>query len=92
MTRYDRASHEHRVGGLLQLGRAAIQLPRPLLDRIGLPGQQRLIDEEVARLDDPAISRNSVACGEQHKVAWNQLRHRKLLPLPIAKHCGAQGH
>ena len=38
-------SHEHGVGGVLNIGCVGLNRPRPFLDGIGLAGQQRLLDE-----------------------------------------------
>ena len=36
-----------------------------LFDRVGLAGQQRLVDEEVARLEHPPVGRHQVARRQQ---------------------------
>ena len=42
-----------------------------LLDRIGLAGQQRLVDEEVPRLEHAPVGGDQVPGGEAHDVARN---------------------
>ena len=60
--------------------KASFLSPSPagaFFDRIGLAGQQRLVDEEVAALQNLAVGGNEIAGAEQHDVAGNDASLRK---------------
>ena len=44
-----------------------------LFNRIGLAGQQTLVDEEIPGLNDPAVGRHQVSGGKHDDVAGNEL-------------------
>jgi hypothetical protein len=60
-----RPPSERRIGG---------DDPRLLLHGERLAGHARLADEEVARLEDPSVGGNQVACREHEDVA----RHKRV--------------
>ena len=67
-------------------GRGDPLVARLLLDRIGFAGQQRLVDEEVARLEQAAVGGDEVAGREQHDVARDELARGDVDLLAVAQH------
>jgi hypothetical protein len=86
------AAHEHRIDRLLQFGGRGVQHRGALLHRIGLTGEQPLVDKEIARLDHATIGRDAVASGQQHHIARHQRHHGHGAGRPVAHHLGAQRH
>ncbi len=62
-----------------------------LLDGIGLSREERLVHEEVARLEDPAVGGDEVARAEPHHVARHDLAHGQLVRRTVADHGGSHG-
>ena len=62
------------------------QVAGALLGRVGLAGQQRLVDEQVARLEQPRVGRHQVARGQPHHVAGHQRLDRQLPLRAVAPH------
>ena len=56
-----------------------------LLDRVGLAREHRLIDEQVALGEQPAIARHDVSRFQLHHVTRHQLVDRDLVGLAIAE-------
>ncbi len=71
-------AHEERVGPLPER-HIRRDGPRLLLDRVRLPGQRRLVEEEVVRLEHQAVSRDALAGGQDHDIARDDLRDGDLL-------------
>lgn len=69
----DGSSHEDEIGFLVGLRDLAGKIAGVLLGRVRLARQQRLIDEEVARGDQPRVRRDEIAGRELHDVARHQL-------------------
>ena len=80
----DGSSHEDEIGFLVGLRDLAGKIAGMLLGRVRLSRQQRLIDEEVARGDQPCIRRDDVAGREPHDVARHQLLEMQLALAPVA--------
>ena len=59
-----------------------------LLDRIGFAGEQRLVDGEVARLDEAAVGGHQVAGIEHDDIAGDERLDRHLSDRPVAHHVG----
>ena len=59
-----RRAHEDGVDRLARIPRWGGGCVDPLLRRVGLPGQHGLVDEQVARLEEPAVGRHQVAGGQ----------------------------
>ena len=53
----------------------------PLVHRVGLAGQQRLVDLQPVGLDDLAVDQQAIAGAEQDEVAEHHLARRDL---PVA--------
>ena len=78
-----RRAHEDRgSGGVVGL----------LFSRVGLPGQQGLVDEQIARLQQPAIGGHDVARAKMNHVARDEAvdRHHGLGAIP--PHVRLQGY
>ena len=88
----DRAAHEDRVARGAELSLVATQLHRVFLDRVGLAREVGLLDEEVARLQHPAVGGDQVARGEEHDVPLHDLRDRHVDLATIAHHPRVHGH
>jgi hypothetical protein len=58
-------------------------------NRVGLTREQRLVDEEVPRLQHQAICGHQVACRQQHHIARHQRTDRAFAGPTIAQHRGA---
>ncbi len=63
-----------------------------LFHRVGFTRQQRLLDEEIARFQHPAIRRNQIACRQERNVAGYDFGYRNLQRLAIAQHIDADGN
>ncbi len=86
-----RGAAEQAVVALRQ-GGVAGDPARLLLHRKGLAGQQGLVDEAVARLDQPAIGRNQAAGRELDDIAGHHFICGQALQAPVAPDIGAAGH
>ncbi len=70
----------------------SVSSPASLLHREGLAGEQRLVHEQVARLEQSAVRRHQAAGRKHHDVARHDLRCRHLLGDAVAQHAGANLH
>ncbi len=59
-----------------------------LLDRHGLAGEKRLVDEQAACAQQAQVGRDLVASFEKHDVARHEIPHCDLRALPVAKNEG----
>ncbi len=89
---HHRRPHEERVRCRGELGLRRHRRLRALLHGEGLPGQQRLVDVQVARLEQDPVARGQVPGGEKHDVAGNDLRHRNALRRAVAHDARAHLH
>jgi hypothetical protein len=55
-------------------------------------GQQRLIHEQIARLEQAPVRRDEASAGERYHVAGDHLRYRDVLDDAVAQHGGADLH
>jgi len=75
-----RRAADHRAAAKQRAGRIRVPVAAlgqrigggAALDRVGLAGQQRLVDEEVLRPQQLAVGRDQVAGRQQHHVARHQ--------------------
>ncbi len=74
----------HR-GAIAQRG-ACGNRPGPLVDRLGLAGQCRLLQQEAARADQAKVRRHLVARLQDDDVAGHQLLGGDPGPLPLPQH------
>ena len=82
----DRGAHKDEIGLLIGLHDLAGKVASMLFGRIGLPRQQRLIDKEVARFDQPAVGRDDIAGAEIYDIARHQLFEMQLALASVAEH------
>ena len=80
-----------RLGGNA-VSRAAVRgcRRRLLFGGIGLAGEKRFIDVEVAGFDQPGIGGHEIAGREKNDIAGHDLRHRNIDRLSIAKRLGGK--
>ncbi|MBK9956495.1 MAG: hypothetical protein IPP18_15610 [Rhodocyclaceae bacterium] len=71
-----RGAHEQGIGGICQIG-ARRPVGGEFFHRIGFTGQQPLVHEQVAGIEDAAVSRHQVARRQQHDIAGYQFDDRK---------------
>jgi hypothetical protein len=70
------------MGLLVGLGDFTGEVAGTLLGRVGLAREQRLVDEEIARFDEPAIGGDDVAGRELYDIARRQLLEVQLARAP----------
>ena len=63
-----------------------------LLDRIGFPGEHRLRNEEVFRLDQHAVGGDEVAGRENDHVTRHHVAGRHILAAPATQHGAGDAH
>ena len=88
---HHRASHEYEIGrerGLAHGG--AGRRRRALFGRVGLAGEKRFIDIEVARFDQPGIGGYEIAGREKNDIAGHDLRRWNVDRRSIAKRLGGK--
>ena len=80
-----------RLGGKRGLARGRAGRRRCVLfGRVGLAGEERFIDIEIARFDQPAIGGHEIAGREKNDVAGHDLRRGNVDRLSIAKRFGGK--
>ena len=79
-------AHEHRIGGILNIGCTGSKLARVLFHRVGLTGQQGLLDEKIVGFQHQGIGWNHVPCGEHDKITRHHVGHGHFELLAIANH------
>ncbi len=70
---YHGTPHEHRVGDLPQLLPSGGEVPGPLLDRVRLSSEQRLVDEKVVGFEQTRVGRHEVASGQADYISGDQV-------------------
>jgi hypothetical protein len=60
--------------------------PGDLADRDRLPRQQRLVDLQIAALDEHGVGRDAIALGQDDEIAANDLAPGDARALPVADH------
>ncbi len=63
-----------------------------LFDWVGLAGEERLVHEEIARREQPAIARHEIPGSKLDHVPRHELVDRNLAAASIAKHAGLEPH
>ena len=87
-----RSPLENRVGRVLDRHRIRRRNRSDFFDRIGFPGQHRLVHEEIVRLQHHGIGRDEIARSQQDDVARNHVTGGDLDPDAIAQDGGPQRH
>src|SRR5262245_59866968 len=64
----DRGSHKHSVSSTAHSGFLLGDVTWAFLYWVGFTGQQRLIDEEIFRLQHPPVSRHEATSGQQDDI------------------------
>ncbi len=88
---HHRASHEYEIGRERGLAHAGVgRRRRALFGGVGLAGEKRFIDIEVARFDQPGIGGYEIAGREKNDIAGHDLRRGNVDRRSIAKRLGGK--
>jgi hypothetical protein len=87
-----RRSHEEEVRRSGRFLGGGGEIVRVLLHRIGLPGEQSLIDEAVARPEEPTIGRDDGARLQLHHIASHERIDGNLPDRSVAQHACFEPH
>ena len=85
-------AHAHEVHSLPWLFDRGQKIGRFFLGWIGFTSEQGLVDEQIARRDQPTITGHDVAGLQLDHVARDQPVDRHLLDLSVAQHLGLKSH
>ena len=88
---HHRTAHDDRVRRLVQV-RVGQRGACSLFDRVWLPGQQGLVDEEVVGLEQARVGGHEVSGGEDDHVSRHQVPCRRDQLATVAQHPNPQRH